>query len=93
MDEELEFAYKKKKNNRKLLGCIVKIFVLVVIFLVGFLIGYFVKKPGKANGRDQFDKAALNAKFHAAFQDEVSAEKLEEYARLVILFLYIFWRF
>lgn len=81
MKEELEFAYQKRKRSRKLLGWVIKIIVLIVIFVIGFLIGYFVTKPGKTEAIAQSNKA----KFHAAFQNSISTEKLEENVRFVIL--------
>ena len=82
MEEDLELAYKKRRSSRKWIGCAIKVLVLIVIFIVGFLIGYFIKKAAEEKSSTH-SGAAAKAKFHTAFQDSVSAAKLEENVRLV----------
>ena len=80
----MEIAYKKRKGKRKWIGCVVKVVILIVIFIIGFLIGYFVKKPGTGEEEKRSISTGLSsakAKFHTAFLDSVSAEKLEENVR------------
>ncbi|XP_031563735.1 N-acetylated-alpha-linked acidic dipeptidase 2-like [Actinia tenebrosa] len=82
-DDELEFAYRKNKRNRRC-KCLAVIALILIILVAGIVLGYFIRKSQepekKVNGLQKSTRAAREEN-QKQLRDVISSDELRENLR------------